>query len=47
MKAGIDALLIEDNPSDALLFEALISSSEFTQLKVHHTERLNDALSVL
>ena len=47
MKAGIDALLIEDNPSDALLFEALISSSEFTQLKVHHTERFNDALSVL
>ncbi|MEL7334367.1 MAG: diguanylate cyclase, partial [Cyanobacteria bacterium J06560_2] len=47
MKTGIDALLIEDNPSDALLFEALISSSEFNQLKLHHTERFNDALSAL
>ena len=47
MKTGIDALLIEDNPSDALLFEALISSSEFSQLKLHHTERFNDALTAL
>ncbi|MEL6555509.1 MAG: EAL domain-containing protein [Cyanobacteria bacterium J06621_11] len=47
MKTGIDALLIEDNPSDALLFEALISSSEFNQLKLHHTERFNDALNAL
>ncbi|MGD1866946.1 MAG: diguanylate cyclase [Phormidesmis sp.] len=47
MKPGIDALLIEDNPSDALLFEALISSSEFSQLKLHHTERFNDALTAL
>ncbi len=47
MKTGIDALLIEDNLSDVLLFEALISSSEFREFKLHHTERFNDALSAL
>jgi len=47
MKTGIDALLIEDDLVDAQLFEALISSAEFTQLKLHHTQRFNDALSAI
>ncbi|MGD1900589.1 MAG: EAL domain-containing protein [Phormidesmis sp.] len=47
MKNGIDALLIEDNLVDAQLFEALINSTEFTQLKLHHTQRFNDALDAI
>lgn len=47
MKTGIEALLIEDNLVDAELFEALISSAEFTQLKLHHTQRFHEALSAI
>lgn len=47
MNSAIEALLIEDNPSDALLFESLIRSSEVTQLTIHHSERFNDALTAL
>lgn len=47
MKSDIDALLIEDNLVDAQLFEALISSAEFTQLKLHHSQRFHEALAAI
>ena len=47
MKNGIDALLIEDNLVDAQLFEALVSSAEFDQLTLHHTQRFHDALDTI
>lgn len=47
MKNGIDALLIEDSLVDAQLFETLISSAEFTELKLHHTQRFRDALEAM
>ncbi|MBT9314791.1 GGDEF domain-containing response regulator [Leptothoe spongobia] len=47
MVTGIDALLIEDNLSDAQLFQELLTSSELLNTRLHHTERFNDALQTL
>lgn len=47
MKTGIDALLIEDSLVDAQLFEALVNSAEFSQLKLHHSQRFHDALTAI
>ncbi len=47
MTTGIDALLIEDNLSDAQLFQELLSSSELLKTTLHHTERFNEAIKVL
>lgn len=47
MAAGIDALLIEDNLSDAQLFQELLSSSEVIKTTLHHTERFNEAIKAL
>lgn len=47
MTIGIDALLIEDNLSDAQLFQELLSSSELIKTTLHHTERFNEAIRVI
>ena len=47
MKTGSVALLIDVILVDAQLFEALISSAEFTQLKLHHTQRFHEALDAI
>ena len=47
MTAGIDALLIEDNLSDAQLFQELLTSSELIETTLHHAERFNEALQAL
>ncbi|MEL6453880.1 MAG: PAS domain-containing protein [Cyanobacteria bacterium J06623_5] len=47
MKSGINALLIQDNFSEAQLFKTLVNSSERTPLTLHHAERFKDAISKL
>ena len=47
MSLNIEALLVEDNWSDAQLFEAIINSSELGKSKLHHAERFDEALTVL
>lgn len=47
MTIGIDALLIEDNLSDAQLFQELLSSSELLKTTLHHAERFNEAIKAL
>ncbi len=47
MAAGIDALLIEDNLSDAQLFQELLTSSELIETTLHHAERFNEAIKAL
>ena len=47
MTIGIDALLIEDNLSDAQLFQELLSSSELIETTLHHAERFNEAIQAL
>ena len=47
MRSNIDALLVEDNWSDAQLFEAIVNSSELGRPKLHHAERFDEALTVL
>lgn len=47
MTAGIDALLIEDNLSDAQLFQELLTSSELIETTLHHAERFNEAIQAL
>ncbi|MEM8611193.1 MAG: EAL domain-containing protein [Cyanobacteria bacterium P01_H01_bin.105] len=47
MATGIEALLIEDNLSDAQLFQELLASSELIETTLHHAERFNEAISAL
>ncbi|NER00006.1 MAG: EAL domain-containing protein [Cyanothece sp. SIO2G6] len=48
MQTKINALFIEDNPSDALLFDTIISaSSDFVAPTLHHIRRFKDALTAL
>ena len=47
MTTGIEALLIEDNLSDAQLFQELLSSSELIKTTLHHAERFNEAIKTL
>ncbi|MCG8368199.1 MAG: EAL domain-containing protein [Pseudanabaenales cyanobacterium] len=47
MSLNIEALLVEDNWSDAQLFEAIVNSSELGKPKLHHAERFDEALTVL
>ncbi|MDJ0702958.1 MAG: EAL domain-containing protein [Leptolyngbyaceae cyanobacterium MO_188.B28] len=47
MRANIEALLVEDNWSDAQLFEAIVNSSELGKPKLHHAERFDEAVTVL
>ncbi|MEM7064191.1 MAG: EAL domain-containing protein [Cyanobacteria bacterium P01_B01_bin.77] len=47
MTTGIDALLIEDNLSDAQLFQELLTSSELLETTLHHAERFNEAIMAL
>lgn len=47
MTTGIDALLIEDNLSDAQLFQELLTSSELIETTLHHAERFNEAVQAL
>ncbi|MEM9213815.1 MAG: EAL domain-containing protein [Cyanobacteria bacterium P01_F01_bin.150] len=47
MPKRISALLVEDNLSDARLFEELISSSDVLVPSLHHTTGMNDTLTVL
>ncbi|ESA35612.1 pas domain s-box diguanylate cyclase domain-containing protein [Leptolyngbya sp. Heron Island J] len=47
MATGIDALLIEDNLSDAQLFQELLSSSELIETTLHHAERFNEAINAI
>lgn len=47
MATGIDALLIEDNLSDAQLFQELLTSSELIETTLHHAERFNEAIMAL
>ena len=44
MNSSVEALLIEDNLSDAQMFEVLIQAAEPDAFKLHHKERFNDAL---
>lgn len=46
-KTGIDALLIEDNKSDAQMFEVLIEAAAPDTFKLHHTERFYDAIEAI
>lgn len=47
MTTGIDALLIEDNLSDAQLFQELLTSSELLETTLHHAEHFNEAIMAL
>lgn len=47
MATEIDALLIEDNPSDAELFQELLTSSELIETTLHHAKRFNEAVQAL
>ncbi|MEL6602415.1 MAG: EAL domain-containing protein [Cyanobacteria bacterium J06614_10] len=47
MKSGINALLIQDNFSEAQLFKAVVSFSERTPLTLHHITHFNDAIAQL
>ncbi|MEM9483831.1 MAG: EAL domain-containing protein [Cyanobacteria bacterium P01_F01_bin.116] len=47
MSTGIDALLIEDDLSDALLFQELLTSSELLDARLHHTECFHEAVYAL
>ncbi|NEQ48617.1 MAG: EAL domain-containing protein [Leptolyngbya sp. SIO3F4] len=47
MVTGIDALLIEDNLSDAQLFQELLTSSELIETTLYHAERFNEAIQAL
>ena len=47
MRSDIEALLVEDNWSDAQLFEAIVNSSDFGKPRLHHAERFDEALTVL
>lgn len=47
MTTGIEALLIEDNLSDAQLFQELLSSSQLIKTTLHHAERFNEAIRTL
>ena len=47
MRSNIEALLVEDNWSDAQLFEAIVNASELGKPKLHHAERFDEALAVL
>ena len=47
MVKGIDALLIEDNLSDAQLFQELLTSSELIETTLHHAELFNEAITAL
>lgn len=47
MKSAIDALLIEDSPSDAQLVKAIVSSSNSAESRLHHVERFSEALALL
>jgi len=47
MKSHIEALLVEDNRSDAQIVEAIVSSSNISQPKLHHVERFDEALSMI
>ncbi|MGD1900590.1 MAG: EAL domain-containing protein [Phormidesmis sp.] len=47
MTPAIDALLIEDNLSDAQLCQTLIRASSLKQPKLHHAERFTDAIATL
>ena len=46
-KPGIAALLIEDNPSDAQMFEVLIEAAAPNTFNLHHTERFHKALEAI
>lgn len=47
MVTDIDALLIEDNLSDAQLFQELLTSSELVETTLYHAERFNEAIQAL
>ncbi|MGD1855103.1 MAG: EAL domain-containing protein [Leptolyngbyaceae cyanobacterium] len=47
MVKGVDALLIEDNLSDAQLFHELLTSSELMKTTLYHAERFNEAIQTL
>ena len=47
MATGIEALLIEDNLSDAQLFQELLSSSQLIKTTLYHAERFNEAIKTL
>lgn len=44
IESSVEALLIEDNLSDAQLFEALIQAAAPDAFKLHHKERFKEAL---
>ena len=46
-KSGIAALLIEDNPSDAQMFEILIEAAAPDTFNLWHTERFYEALKAI
>jgi len=46
-KLGIDALLIEDNLSDAQMFEVLIQAAAPDAFKLRHAERFQEALKAI
>ncbi len=41
------ALVVEDNPADAMLLEAELSRNRDAQFEITHVERLEDALASL
>ncbi len=47
MAAGINALLVENNRSDAQIFEQLIDSSELIKPTLHHADRFDGAIAAL
>ena len=47
MVKGIDALLVEDNLSDAQLFQELLTSSELIETTLYHAELFNEAITAL
>lgn len=47
MKSVIDALLVEDSPSDAQLVEKIVNLADTIKPVFHHVRRFDDALSVL
>ncbi|MBE9068357.1 PAS domain-containing protein [Leptolyngbya cf. ectocarpi LEGE 11479] len=47
MKSTMDALLVEDSPSDAQLVKAIVSSSNSEKPNLHHVGRFDEALTML
>ncbi|MEM9150313.1 MAG: response regulator [Cyanobacteria bacterium P01_F01_bin.3] len=47
MSPNIEVLLVEDSFSDAQMVQAIVSSSDLAQPKLHHAGRFKEALSML